>query len=300
MARPDSKPIIISCAVTGGSDTPSKNPAVPVTPREIADSCIEAAEAGAAIVHVHVRDPETTGPSMDVDLYAEVVERIRASGTDMLVNLTTGIGARFDPGDDDPAVAGPGTNFKRPAERVAHVIRLRPDLCSLDMGTLNFGDRAFVNTAAHLREMARLVVEAGVLPELEVFEPGHLRLALDMTARGLLPGNAFFQLCLGIPWGAPATGQTMAYLASLLPPGAVWSGFGISRMQFPMAAQAVILGGHVRVGLEDNLYLDRGVLAPSNAALVERAVTIVEALGSKVATPAEAREIFRIGGAGAA
>ena len=289
MARPDSKPIIISCAVTGGSDTPSKNPAVPVTPREIADSCIEAAEAGAAIVHVHVRDPETTGPSMDVDLYAEVVERIRASGTDMLVNLTTGIGARFDPGDDDPAVAGPGTNFKRPAERVAHVIRLRPDLCSLDMGTLNFGDRAFVNTAAHLREMARLVVEAGVLPELEVFEPGHLRLALDMTARGLLPGNAFFQLCLGIPWGSPADPETMLYLRNSLPAGAAWSAFGVGPMQFPMAAQAVLLGGNLRVGLEDNLYLERGVLAPGNGALVEKAARIIGELGFRPATAAESR-----------
>jgi len=284
------QPVIISCAVTGGADTPAKNPAVPVTPAQIAASCVEAAEAGAAIVHIHVRDPQTTGPSMEVGLYAEVVDRLRAAGTGVLINLTTGIGARFDPGDDDPAVAGPGTNFKRPAERVEHVLRLRPDLCSLDMGTLNFGDRAFVNTAAHLREMARLVVGAGVLPELEVFEPGHLRLALDMTARGLLPRNAFFQLCLGIPWGAPANPETMLYLRNSLPVGAVWSAFGVGPMQFPMATQAALLGGNLRVGLEDNLYLERGVPAPGNGALVEKAARILGELGFRPATPAETRQ----------
>ena len=284
------QPVIISCAVTGGSDTRARNPAVPVTPPQIAASCLEAAEAGAAIVHVHVRDPKTTGPSMDVELYAEVVDRIRASGSEVLINLTTGIGARFDPGEDAPAVAGPGTNFKRPAERVEHVLRLRPDLCSLDMGTLNFGDRAFVNTAAHLREMARLVIAAGVLPELEVFEPGHLRLALDMTAKRLLPSNAFFQLCLGIPWGSPADPETMLYLRNSLPQDAVWSAFGVGPMQFPMAAQAVLLGGNLRVGLEDNLYLERGVLAPGNGALVEKAARIVGELGFRPATAAEARQ----------
>lgn len=294
MAASDRQPVIISCAVTGGSDTVSKNPAVPVTPRQIAESCIEAAAAGAAIVHIHVRDPRTTGPSMDLDLYAEVVELLRASGSDVLINLTTGIGARFDPGEDDPAVAGPQSNFRRPAERVEHVLTLRPDLCSLDMGTLNFGDRAFINTAAHLREMARLIGSAGVLPELEVFEPGHLRLALDMTARGLLPRNAFFQLCLGIPWGSPADPETMLYLRNSLPSGAVWSAFGVGPMQFPMAAQAVLLGGNLRVGLEDNLYLERGVLAPGNGALVEKAVRIIGELGSRPATPAEARRRLNI------
>jgi uncharacterized protein (DUF849 family) len=290
MAPSNNTSVIVSCAVTGGSDTVSKNPAVPVTPRQIADQCIEAAEAGAAIVHVHVRDPQTTGPSMDVALYAEVVEYLRASATDVLINLTTGIGARFDPGDDDPAVAGPGSNFKRPDERVAHVLALRPDLCSLDMGTLNFGDRAFINTAAHLREMARLVTAAGVLPELEIFEPGHLRLALDMMTRDLLPRNAFFQLCLGIPWGSPADPETMLYLRNSLPPSAEWSAFGVGPKQFPMAAQAMLLGGNLRVGLEDNLYLERGVLAPGNGALVEKAVRILGELGASPASPAEARK----------
>jgi len=290
MAPSNNKSVIVSCAVTGGSDTVSKNPAVPVTPRQIADQCIEAAEAGAAIVHIHVRDPQTTGPSMDVALYAEVVEYLRASATDVLINLTTGIGARFDPGDDDPAVAGAGSNFKRPDERVAHVLALRPDLCSLDMGTLNFGDRAFINTAAHLREMARLVTAVGVLPELEIFEPGHLRLALDMMTRDLLPRNAFFQLCLGIPWGSPADPETMLYLRNSLPPAAEWSAFGVGPKQFPMAAQAMLLGGNLRVGLEDNLYLERGVLAPGNGALVEKAVRILGELGASPASPAEARK----------
>ncbi len=290
MAPSNNTSVIVSCAVTGGSDTVSKNPAVPVTPRQIADQCIEAAEAGAAIVHIHVRDPQTTGPSMDIALYAEVVEYLRASATDVLINLTTGIGARFDPGDDDPAVAGPGSNFKRPDERVAHVLALRPDLCSLDMGTLNFGDRAFINTAAHLREMARLVTAAGVLPELEIFEPGHLRLALDMMTRDLLPRNAFFQLCLGIPWGSPADPETMLYLRNSLPPAAEWSAFGVGLKQFPMAAQAMLLGGNLRVGLEDNLYLERGVLAPGNGALVEKAVRILGEFGASPASPAEARK----------
>jgi len=295
MATLDRQPVIISCAVTGGSDTVSRNPAVPVTPRQIADSCLEAAEAGAAIVHIHVRDPVTTGPSMAVSLYAEVVDRLRSSASDVLINLTTGIGARFDPGDDDPAVAGPESNFKRPAERVAHVLALRPDLCSLDMGTLNFGDRAFINTAAHLREMARLIAGAGVLPELEVFEPGHLRLALDMMAKGLIAPNALFQLCLGIPWGSPADPETMLYLRNSLPAGTAWSAFGVGPMQFPMAVQAVLLGGNLRVGLEDNLYLERGVLAPGNGALVEKAVRILGELGVRPATPAETRQRLGLG-----
>jgi len=288
--------VIISCAVTGSADTPGRNPAVPVTPAQIAASSIDAAKAGAAIIHIHVRDPQTTRPSMDGALYREVVERIRGSGTDVLINLTTGPGARFVPGTDDPAQAGPGTTFKRPDERVRHVVELRPDICSLDMGSLNMGARVFINTPEHLETMAVAIRGAGVLPELEVFETGHLLLAKRMIETGHIEPPGMFQICLGIAWGQPATPEAMSYMRNLLPPGSPWFAFGISLHQFPMVAQAVLLGGHVRVGLEDNIYLGKGQLAPSNAALVEKAGKIIEVLGDHVATPAEAREILGLRG----
>jgi uncharacterized protein (DUF849 family) len=284
--------IMISCAVTGSADTPSRNPAVPVTPAQIAASAVDAAKAGAAIVHIHVRDPKTTKPSMDGALYREVVERIKASGTDVLINLTTGPGARFVPGEDDPLQAGPGTSFKRPQERVRHVVELKPDICSLDMGSLNMGDRVFINTPAHLQTMAIAIRDAGVLPELEVFETGHLLLAKKFLESGLVKPPGLFQICLGISWGQPATPEAMTYMRNLLPAGCLWFAFGISLHQFPMVAQTVLLGGHPRVGLEDNIYLEKGRLTPSNAALVEKAARIIEILGDQVATPAEARQML--------
>jgi 3-dehydrocarnitine:acetyl-CoA trimethylamine transferase len=288
--------VMITCAVTGGAaDTPKKNPAVPVTPEQIADAVIGAREAGATIAHIHVRDPKTGGPSQDVAYYREVVERIRRSGSDILINLTTGPGSRFVPSEQNPAVGGPGTTMTAPLERVRHVIELRPDLCSLDVGSMNFGETGFVNTPAHLRTMANAIAAAGVKPELEVFEPGHIMLARRMVEQGDIGASPLFQICLGIPWGSPATPESMLHMRDLLPSGAIWAGFGISRMQFPMAAQAVILGGHVRVGLEDNLYIEHGVLAPSNAALVERAVQIVKLLGAQVATPEETRRMLGLG-----
>ncbi len=286
--------IMISCAVTGSADTPGRNPAVPVTPAQIAASAVDAAKAGAAIVHIHVRDLETTKPSMDGALYREVVERIKASGTDVLINLTTGPGARFVPGEDDPIKPGPGTSLKRPEERVRHVVELKPDICSLDMGSLNMGDRVFINTPSHLQTMATAIKNAGVLPELEVFEAGHLLLAKRMIETGHIKPPGLFQICLGIAWGQPATPEAMTYMRNLLPAGCVWFAFGISLYQFPMVAQAVLLGGHPRVGLEDNIYLDKGRLAPSNAALVEKAARIIEILGDQVATPAEARQMLAL------
>jgi len=284
--------VIISCAVTGSADSPGKNPAVPVTPAQIAQSSIDAAKAGAAVVHIHVRNPQTTKPSMDGALYREVVERIRASGTDVLINLTTGPGARFVPDAEDPMKAGPGSSMALPAARVRHVIELRPDICSLDMGSLNMGSRVFINTPEHLQAMALAIRDIGVLPELEVFETGHLLLAKRMIETGHLKPPGMFQLCLGISWGQPATPEAMTYMRNLLPAGSPWFAFGISLHQFPMVAQAVLLGGHVRVGLEDNLYLAKGKLAPSNAALVEKAASIIEILGDNVASPDEAREIL--------
>jgi uncharacterized protein (DUF849 family) len=284
--------VVVTCAVTGSGDTTRINPAVPVAPADIAREGLAAAEAGAAVLHIHVRDRETHQASMDGALYAEVVERIRARNRDVVINLTTGTGARFDPGVPDPAQPGPGTTLSPPEARVRHIEALRPDVCSLDVGSLNFGRTVFVNTPDHLSAMAARIRAAGVKPEIEVFDTGHIRQARHMLDQGELDRPPLFQICLGIPWGAAATPETMLFMRDLLPPDAVWSAFGISRDQFRMVAQSVLLGGHVRVGLEDNLYLDRGVLAPGNAALVERAVSIVRALGEDVATPAEARALF--------
>jgi uncharacterized protein (DUF849 family) len=287
--------VMISCAVTGSADTPAKNPAVPVTPEQIAQSSLDAAKAGASIVHIHVRDPKTTKPSMDKALYREVVERIREKNSDVLINLTTGPGARFVHDESDPSRPGAGSTLRGPKERVEHVVELRPDICSLDMGSLNMGDRVFINTPKHLQAMALAIKDAGVTPELEVFETGHLLLAKRFLENGYVKPPGLFQICLGISWGQPATPEAMLYMRNVLPAGCTWFAFGISLYQFPMVAQAALLGGHPRVGLEDNIYLDKGTLAPSNAALVERAARIIEVLGDQVATPAEARQMLSIG-----
>jgi uncharacterized protein (DUF849 family) len=284
-----SRKVVITCALTGSFDTRSKNPAVPVTPEEIANSALEAAKAGAAVVHVHVRDPKTTLASMEFDLYRETVERIREKNGDVLINLTTGPGGRFVPGKEDPAIPGPGTSLRTPAVRLRHVEQIKPPICTLDVATLNFGEHVFLNTPAHLREMADRAKAAGAKPEVEVFDLGHIELAKRLIADGHIAEPPLFQICLGIPWGAPATPETMIQMRDRLPRNAIWSGFGISKMQFPMVALAATLGGNVRVGLEDNLYLARGVKA-TNGQLVERARTIVEAMNVRVLGPDEVRE----------
>jgi len=284
--------VIISCAVTGAGDTVNKHAGVPVTPEQVADAAISAAKAGAAIAHIHVRDPETGQGSRDVGLFTEAVERVRASGTDVIINLTAGMGGDWIPSENDWNVGGPGSDMAGPLERLAHVEALRPDICSLDCGTMNFGnENTYISTPAMLRTMAAKVKELGVKPELEVFDLGHIRLARQLIDEGLIEEPPLFQICLGIPWGAPADAESMLAMRNALPDGANWAGFGISRTEMPMVAQAAILGGNVRVGLEDNLYLDRGVLA-TNAQLVDRAVEIIERLGSKIATPDQAREIL--------
>lgn len=283
--------VIVTCAVTGAGDTVGKHPAIPVTPRQIADAAIEAAKAGATVVHCHVRDPETGRGSRDPALYRALVDHIRSSGVDMILNLTAGMGGdlQIGPGEE-PMRFGPGTDLVGGLERLLHVEELRPEICTLDCGTLNFGDGDFiyVSTPAQLRAGARRIQELGVKPELEVFDTGHLWFAKQLLAEGLLDAPPLFQLCLGIPWGAPADTTTMKAMVDNLPPGAMWAGFGIGRMQMPMVAQAVLLGGNVRVGLEDNLWLDKGVPA-SNGALVERAVELVTRMGARVLTPAEGR-----------
>ena len=268
--------VIITCALTGAGDTVGKNPHVPVTPVQIAAAAVEAANAGATVVHCHVRDPETGKGSRDTELYREVMERIKASGVDVIVNLTAGMGGDLEIGPGEhPTRFGPGTDLVGPLERLVHVQELLPDICTLDCGTLNFGDgdTIYVSTPAALRVGARRITELGVKAELEVFDTGHLWFCNQMLAEGLLK-DPLFQLCLGIPWGAPADTTTMKAMVDNLPPGATWAGFGIGRMQMPMAAQAVLLGGHVRVGLEDNLWLDKRVAA-SNGTLVERAVKLI-------------------------
>ena len=283
---------IVCCAVTGGGDTVGKSPAVPVTPEQIATSCIEAAKAGAAIVHIHVRDPETGKPSMRLEYYSEVVERIRTSGTDVVINLTTGPGARLIPGPDEPLAVAPGTTFVGPEKRSRHITSLKPEICSLDMGSLNMGDWVFINTPAHIAAIGAAAYAAGATPELEVFEAGHIMLARHMIETGRLRGPGLFQLCLGVRWAQPATVEALRYMRSLLPEGATWFAFGVAIAQFPIVAETVKLGGHVRVGLEDNLYLEKGKLAPSNASLVEKAVGIIRSAGNEIATAAEARAML--------
>lgn len=286
---------IITCAVTGAGDTVGKHPAIPVTPEQIANAALEAADAGAAIVHCHVRNPETGKGTRGVKLYREVVERIRDRNKDVIINLTAGMGGDVEigAGENPRQFTEANTDLIGPVERLEHVADIRPEICTLDCGTLNFGDgdTIVVQTPNQLREQARLIRSYGVKPEMEIFDSGNLWFAKQLIAEGLIEAPPLFQFCLGIPWGAPVSTQTMAYLVGELPAGAVWAGFGIGRLEFPMVAQAVLLGGHVRVGLEDNLYLERGVYA-SNGTLTQRAAQIIQLLGSNVASPDEAREIL--------
>lgn len=284
-------PTIISCAVTGNITTTEQTPYLPVTPEEIANSCLEAARAGAAIVHIHVRYPDGR-PSMELQHYREVVERLRAADEDVVINLTTGPGQRFVPSEHDPKVAAPGTTLMRPEPRVAHVVELRPELCSLDLNTMYSGSSVVINTPANLAIMAELIHDAGVRPELEVFDSGDVQLGNHFIQQGKLDTASLFQIVLGVRYGAIATPETLTYMKSILPAGRPWSAFGIGRWEFPMLAQAWLLGGHVRVGMEDNIYLEKGVLAESNAALVQKAVRILTELGGTIATPAQAREIL--------
>ena len=286
--------VIITCAVTGAGDTVGKHPAIPVSPEQIAAAALEAASAGATVVHCHVRDPATGKGSRRVDLYREVMEKIRAKNTDVIINLTAGMGGDLVIGDGEhPMKFGEGTDVVGPLERLLHVKELRPEICTLDCGSLNFGDgqSLVVQTPTQLREQARLIKSYGTKPEMEIFDSGNLWFANQMVKEGLIDGPPLYQLCLGIPWGAHFNTETMAYQKSQLPEGAIWASFAIGRQQFHAVAQAVLLGGHVRVGLEDNLYLDKGVFA-SNGSLTEKAVKLIEMLGTKVATPDEGRAIL--------
>ncbi len=284
--------VVITCAVTGNLTTRDQHPDLPVTPEEIADASLAAAEAGAAVVHIHVRDPATGRPSMALEYYRDVVERIRARNTQLILNLTTGPGGRFVPSDADPKVAGPGTTLTQPELRVAHIPVLKPDICTLDLNTMNSGQEVVINTPKTVRRMAAVIREAGVLPEIELFDSGDVAFARDLLADGTLAGPMLCSIVMGVRYGFQPGPETVLYARGLLPPGAVWTAFGTGRSAFPMVGQSYLAGGHVRIGLEDAVFIERGVLAPSNAAMVEKARAIVQALGAEIASPRAARDLL--------
>ncbi len=294
---PNSRKVVITCAVTGNAPFNRRHPAFPITPAQIAAACIEAARAGAAIVHIHVRDPETGAGSRDPALFKETVDRVRASGADVLINLTGGLGAFFVPDPRDESRAMPESDVASVETRLEHLRLCKPDIASLDITTGNQveGDREFVylNTTRTLREMAKGYIELNIKPELEVFAAGDVLFGIQLAKEGLLSGIPLYQFVLGVKWAAPAEPATVMYMRQLLPHNANWGALGIGRAQMSMVAQSVLLGGNVRVGLEDNLYLRKGVFA-SNAQLVQQARAIIEALGHEIATPADARQILDI------
>ena len=284
----------LTCAVTGNITTPDQTPHLPVTPAQIADECLAAAEAGAAAVHIHVRDPQTGKPSMALELYREVFDTLRRAHPELIINLTTGPGGRFIPSADNPRVAAPGSTLVQPELRVEHVRVLKPDVCSLDLNTMNSGGDVVINTPRNVRIMAQIMREAGVKPELEIFDSGDMHLARDLIADGTLEGPGMWTFVTGVKYGFSSSPETLLYARSLLPAGAIWSAFGIGRFEFPIVAQAWLAGGHVRVGMEDNIYLEKGVLAQSNADLVRKAKRIIEDLGGALATPREARAMLQL------
>lgn len=283
---------ILTCAVTGNLTRPDQTPYLPITPEQIANECLAAAEAGAAVVHIHVRDPLTGKPSMEVDHYRDVVDRIRRQRNDLVINLTTGPGGRYVPSEDDPKVYAPGTTLLPPEKRIEHIALIRPDICSLDLNTMNSGPDVVINTPRNVRKMAAVIRSSGVMPELEIFDSGDLHLARDLITEGTLDGPGLWTFVLGVKYGFSASPETLMYARNQLPAGAIWAAFGIGRAEFPMVAQSWLYGGHVRVGLEDNIYLEKGVLAKGNADLVRKAVDILKSLGGDVATPAEARVLL--------
>lgn len=287
---------VITCAVTGAITRPDQSPYLPITPEQIANSSLEAAEAGAAVIHIHVRDPETGRPSMQLELYQEVVDRIRKHRPDVLINLTTGPGASFITYETLQQLAqGQGKIGLADAQtRVKHVEIIKPELCSLDFNTMQRGAGGItqINHPIIVKEMLRLIQEAGVKPELEIFDSGDMSLALEMYNQGLIKGTPFWQFAMGVKHGWSATHEALSYAQSMLPPGSVWSAFGVGRDQMPMVAQTMLRGGHVRVGMEDNIYVRKGELAKTNAELVTMARDVITLLGGTVATTEQARKIL--------
>ena len=289
--------IILTCAVNGEGQYNQAHPNFPITPKQIADAALEAEQAGASCVHLHVRNPETGEGSRDPDLFLKMVTRVRENGVKAVMNITCGGGAYYCPDPNDESRAGPGSDIASAEERVKHIEMCLPEICSLDVCTQNQvdGDKDYVylNTPYTLRKMAKRFQELGVKPEIEVFAPGDILLANKLLEEGLFDVPPMYQIVTGTRWGLPSTPETLIYMKSLLPPNAHWAAFGVARMQMPMVAQSVLLGGNVRVGLEDNLYLSRGVFA-SNGELVQKARSIIEGMGYDVATPDEARQILSL------
>jgi uncharacterized protein (DUF849 family) len=283
--------VIITCAVTGNLTTPEQTPHLPITPEQIAEACLGAADAGAAIVHIHVRDPLTGRPSMLLDHYVDVVQRIRARNPELILNITTGPGGRFVPSQDDPKVAAKGTTLMVPEKRVEHVAALRPDICTLDLNTMNSGREVVINTPGNVRRMAKVIVEAGVKPEIELFDSGDIALMRDLLADGTLHGPVLCSFVMGVRYGFQPSPETVLYARDLLPNDSEFTAIGIGKAAFTTVAQSYLAGGHVRVGLEDSVCLSRGRLATSNAEMVAKARRIVEDLGGAIATVEEARGI---------
>ena len=285
---------VLTCAVTGNLTRPDQTPHLPIGPAQIAEESLRAAEAGAAAVHIHVRDPLTGAPSMALELYGRVVEQIRQHNPDLIINLTTGPGGRYVPTEGNPALAAAGTTLMAPERRVEHIVAFRPDICSLDLNTMNSGDQVVMNTPRNVTRMAALIREAGVTPELECFDSGDLVLAQKLMADGALDGPGLYTLVTGVRYAFPFTPATLAYARTLMSEGAQWSAFAVGRHAFQAVAQSFLLGGNVRIGLEDTIYLDRGQLAKSNAELVLKARRIVEDLGGQPASSTQARAKWRL------
>jgi uncharacterized protein (DUF849 family) len=292
MMREPRDKIFITCAVTCNLTTPEQTPHLPITPEQIADACLGAAEAGAAIVHIHVREPGSGKPSMELGYYRDVVERIRAQNTQLILNITTGPGGRFVPSPDEPRIAAAGTTLMVPEKRVEHIAVLRPEICTIDLNTMNSGKEVVINTPGNVRRMAEVMRDAGVKPEIELFDSGDIALMGDLLKDGTLEGPALCSFVMGVRYGFQPSPETVLYARNLLPAEAEFTAIGIGKAAFTAVAQSYLAGGHVRVGLEDTVYLSRGQLASSNAALVEKARRIVEDLGGQIATPREAREII--------
>lgn len=291
---PIQAPVVLTCAVTGNLTTREQTPFLPVTPAEIAASALEAAKAGAAVVHLHVRDPESGKPSMQIAHYRETVDRIRDANPDLILNITTGPGGRFVPSQDDPSVAGPGTTLLPPEQRVEHIGILRPEICTLDLNTMNSGSAVVINTPVNVRKMAAIIRESGARPEIELFDSGDIAMLADLVKDGTIDPAPLCSLVTGVRYGFQPSPETILYARGELPAGSIWGAFGIGRFAFATVAQSLLAGGHVRIGLEDTIHLDKGVLAKSNAELVTKARRIVEDLGGRLASPAEARKALRL------
>jgi uncharacterized protein (DUF849 family) len=283
--------VIITCAVTGNLTTAEQTPHLPITPVQIADACLGAADAGAAIVHIHVRDPITGRPSMSLDYYSEVVGRIRVHNPELILNITTGPGGRFVPSPDEPKIAAEGTTLMAPEKRVEHIAALRPDICTLDLNTMNSGKEVVINTPGSVRRMAKVISDAGVKPEIELFDSGDIALMNDLLKDGTLSGSVLCSFVMGVRYGFQPGPETVLYARDLLPRDAEFTAIGIGKAAFTAVAQSYLAGGHVRVGLEDSVYLSRGHLANSNAEMVTKARRIVEDLGGQIANLGEARQI---------